>query len=38
VEIVSQFLKVNGITTLLRRHDRPEFVEPIRPIYAEEEV
>jgi integrase/recombinase XerD len=36
--IVSQLLKANGITKLLRNRDWPEYVEPIRPIYEEEEI
>src|SRR5260370_7952751 len=36
--IVSQLLKANGITKLLRNRDWPEFVEPIRPMYEEEEI
>jgi integrase/recombinase XerD len=36
--IVSQLLKTNGITKLLRNRDWPEYVEPIRPIYEEEEI
>ena len=35
---MSQFLKVNGITKLLHNRDWPEYVEPIRPIYQEEEI
>jgi hypothetical protein len=36
--IVSQLLKANGITKLLRNRDWPGYVEPIRPIYGEEEI
>ncbi len=36
--LVSQLLKANGITKLLHNRDRPEYVEPIRPIYEEEEI
>ena len=36
--IVSQLLKANGITKLLHNRDWPEYVEPIRPIYEEEEI
>jgi len=36
--IVSQVLKANGITKLLHNRDWPEYVEPIRPIYEEEEI
>jgi integrase/recombinase XerD len=36
--IVSQLLKANGITKLLHNRDWPEYVEPIRPMYEEEEI
>jgi integrase len=36
--IVSQLLKAHGITKLLYNRDWPEYVEPIRPIYEEEEI
>jgi integrase len=36
--IVSQLLKSHGITKLLHNRDWPEYVEPIRPIYEEEEI
>jgi len=36
--IVSQLLKANGITKLLRNRDWPEYVEPIRPIYEPDEI
>jgi hypothetical protein len=36
--IVSQLLKANGLTKLLRNRDWPEYVEPIRAIYEEEEI
>src|SRR5260370_29036946 len=36
--IVSQLLKANGVTKLLRNRDWPEYVEPIRPIYDGEEI
>ena len=36
--IVSQLLKANGITKLLHNRDWPEYVEPIRPMYDEEEI
>lgn len=36
--IVSQLLKANGITKLLHNRDWPEYVEPIRPIYEEDEI
>lgn len=36
--IVSQMLKANGVTKLLHNRDWPEYVEPIRPIYEEEEI
>lgn len=36
--IVSQLLKTHGITKLLSNRDWPEYVEPIRPIYEDEEI
>jgi integrase/recombinase XerD len=36
--IVSQLLKTYGITKLLSNRDWPEYVEPIRPIYEDEEI
>ncbi len=36
--IVSQLLKANGITKLLHNRDWPEYVEPIRPMYEDEEI
>ena len=36
--IVSQLLKTHGITKLLQNRDWPEYVEPIRPIYEDEEI
>ena len=36
--IVSQLLKANGISKLLHNRDWPEYVEPIRPMYEEEEI
>jgi integrase len=36
--IVSQLLKTNGVTKLLHNRDWPEYVEPIRPMYEEEEI
>ncbi|MGH9765746.1 MAG: tyrosine-type recombinase/integrase, partial [Blastocatellia bacterium] len=36
--IVSQLLKANGITKLLHNRDWPEYVEPIRPMYEQEEI
>jgi len=36
--IVSQLLKANGITKLLHNRDWPEYVEPIRSIYEEDEI
>lgn len=36
--IVSQLLKATGLTKLLRNRDWPEYVEPIRAIYEEEEI
>jgi integrase/recombinase XerD len=36
--IVSQLLKANGIIKLLHNRDWPEYVEPIRPMYEEEEI
>lgn len=36
--IVSQLLKTHGITKLLQNRDWPEYVEPIRPIYEDQEI
>jgi integrase/recombinase XerD len=36
--IVSQLLKANGIIKLLHNRDWPEYVEPIRPMYEEDEI
>ncbi len=36
--IVSQLLKVNGITRLLSNRDWPDYVEPIRSIYETDEI
>jgi integrase len=36
--IVSQLLKANGIIKLLHNRDWPECVEPIRPMYEDEEI
>jgi len=36
--IVSQLLKANGITKLLHNRDWPEYVEPIRPMYEDEDI
>ncbi len=36
--IVPQLLKANRITKLLHNRDWPEYVEPIRPMYEDEEI
>lgn len=36
--IVSQLLKAHGITKLLPNRDRPNYVEPIQPVYEAEEI
>ncbi|HEY6349261.1 MAG TPA: tyrosine-type recombinase/integrase [Candidatus Angelobacter sp.] len=38
VTTVVQLLKANGIQGLLRKRDWPKFVDPMRPIYQEEEL
>jgi RNase P/RNase MRP subunit POP5 len=36
--ILVTFLKLHGVTGLLKKFDWPSFVDPIRPIYEPEEL
>jgi integrase/recombinase XerD len=36
--IVAQMLKANGVVNLLQKRDWPDYVEPMRPVYEQEEL